>query len=184
MGQKFASYDVSGKIVGFYDSIDSPAPADAAIVAITDAQWLECISTAGYTIRDGSVVAPSEPTKDERLAQARENRLAILAQACASAIVGGFKSTALGSEHGYPSALIDQVNIGTVASCETGGQLWCSYAGTWCFKLHTQAQAQAVVAAFTTWLNKCQEQLVMLTNRVGDAVTVSAMEAINWFDPV
>jgi len=183
MGQKFASYDASGKIIGFYDSIDSPAPADAAIVAITDTQWLECISASGYTVKNGTVVAPDAPTQDELLAQARENRLAALAQACAVAIVGGFNSTALGEAHGYPSALIDQVNLGTVASCETGGQLWCSYAGAWCFKPHTQAQAQAVVAAFTAWLNKCQEQLAMLSNQVGDAATVPAVDAINWFEP-
>ena len=183
MGQKFASYDASGKIIGFYDSVDSPAPAGAAIVAITEAQWLECISTHGYTVRDGIVVAPNEPTYDELLAQAREIRLATLADACGKAIVSGFNSTALGEAYGYPSTLTDQVNLGTVASCAAGGQLWCSYAGSWCFKVHTQAQAQAVLATFTSWLNKCQEQLVALGNRVSDATTVSAVEAVNWFVP-
>ena len=37
MGQKQAAYDDSGIVVAFYDSVDSPAPEGAKVVAISDA---------------------------------------------------------------------------------------------------------------------------------------------------
>ncbi|RKP50501.1 hypothetical protein D7S89_05190 [Trinickia fusca] len=61
--------------------------------------------------------------------------------------------------------------------------LWCESAGTWSFKQHTQAQAQAVVASFVTWLNKCQSQLVTLTYQVNSATTIPAAQAIAWVNP-
>ncbi|KVN27023.1 phage tail protein [Burkholderia pyrrocinia] len=39
MGQKQAAYDAKGNIVAFYDTVDSPAPASANVVDITDDEW-------------------------------------------------------------------------------------------------------------------------------------------------
>lgn len=62
MGQKFATYIADGQITGFYDSIDSPPPADAVTIQLTDAQWQACIATPGYTVVNGALVAPAPPT--------------------------------------------------------------------------------------------------------------------------
>lgn len=65
MGQKHAAYDEAGKIVGFYDSVDSPVPDGVEAIEITDAEWLECLSTAGYSVADGHLLPPQPPTEDE-----------------------------------------------------------------------------------------------------------------------
>lgn len=39
MGQKYAVFDVSGKLDGFYDSSDSPLPEGVAGVEISGADW-------------------------------------------------------------------------------------------------------------------------------------------------
>lgn len=39
MGQKQAGYDAQRNVIGFYDDIDSPAPAGVPVVDITDPQW-------------------------------------------------------------------------------------------------------------------------------------------------
>ncbi len=58
MGQKQASYDSTGKIVAFYDTVDSPAPTGATVLDITEAQWQTCISQQGWTVAHGALVAP------------------------------------------------------------------------------------------------------------------------------
>jgi nitrogen fixation protein len=62
MGQKYAAYNTSGAITGFYDSEDSPAPTGITMLAITDAQWQACIATPGYTVADDALTPPLPPT--------------------------------------------------------------------------------------------------------------------------
>lgn len=70
MGQKIAAYDAQGNIVAFYDSEDSPVPAGVTnTLAITDAQWQACMSTPGYTVKNGVLVAPIPPTAAQVAAQ-------------------------------------------------------------------------------------------------------------------
>lgn len=71
MGQKFAAHDAQGKITAFYDSIDSPPPAEVVTVKITDAQWQAAISTPGYTVVAGELTPPPAPTAAQLLAQAQ-----------------------------------------------------------------------------------------------------------------
>ncbi|WP_157652783.1 hypothetical protein [Burkholderia ubonensis] len=59
MGQKFAAYDTEGNIVAFYDSEDSPLPDGADAIKISDAEWMSCISTPGYMVKNGLLVAPT-----------------------------------------------------------------------------------------------------------------------------
>jgi hypothetical protein len=68
MGQKLASYDANGDIIAYYDTVDSPAPASATTIEITDAQWMTCLSTPGYTVVSGELVAPIPPTQAVQLA--------------------------------------------------------------------------------------------------------------------
>ncbi|MCA8013297.1 DUF4376 domain-containing protein [Burkholderia vietnamiensis] len=185
MGQKFAAFDTQGNITAFYDSIDSPTPAGASnVIAITDSQWQTCISQPGqWHVVSGALAQVPPPSAAQLLASAQTLQNATLNAACAAAITSGFSSSALGSAYNYPSTLTDQANQNTLAQCASGGMLWCATGGAWSFKQHTQAQVQAVVASFSAWLNKCQQQLVAFTSQVGAATTVSAVESIAWTNP-
>ncbi|HDR9098363.1 TPA: tail fiber assembly protein [Burkholderia vietnamiensis] len=44
MGQKQAEMDAKRNIIAFYDTVDSPAPADADVIDLSDDQWLALIN--------------------------------------------------------------------------------------------------------------------------------------------
>lgn len=111
MVQKYAAYNAQGAIIGFYDSVDSPVPAGVNAIAITDAQWYACQVTQGYTIVNGTLTAPAAPTAAQLLANAQAAQVVTLSNACATAIVSGFTSVALGVVHTYPSKPTDQQNL-------------------------------------------------------------------------
>ncbi|APD38433.1 hypothetical protein [Burkholderia pseudomallei] len=70
MGQKFAAFDAQGNISAHYDDVDSPVPAGVSnVIKISDAQWLACISTPGYMVKSGALVAPVPPTTAQIAAQ-------------------------------------------------------------------------------------------------------------------
>ena len=83
MGQKYASYNTSGIVIGYYDSVDSPPPANATVIPITDNQWQEAISSPyqPITVENGNLVIPSGPT----LAQAQSAQIALLQSAAQKA---------------------------------------------------------------------------------------------------
>jgi hypothetical protein len=126
---------------------------------------------------------PDPQAGARQLAAAQDAQIATLKAACASAIMSGFSSNALGASYDYPSTLTDQVNQNTIAQCGAGGLLWCATGGAWALERHTPAQAQAVVASFAVWLNKCQQQLATLSDQINAASSVDAVAAITWTDP-
>lgn len=126
---------------------------------------------------------PDPQASARQLAAAQDSQNATLRSACAAAIMSGFSSNALGEVHGYPSALTDQINQNAIAQCASGGLLWCATGATWALVPHTQAQAQAVIASFAVWLNKCQQQLATLSDQINAASSVDAVAAITWTDP-
>jgi len=70
MGQKLASYDDLGNIIAFYDSEDSPAPASASTINISDEEWQTCLSEQGcWTVKNETLVytAPAGPTQDQTI---------------------------------------------------------------------------------------------------------------------
>ena len=79
MGQKFASYDTTGKVIGFYDSVDSPVPSGVATIPITDTEWQAALSSPyqPVTVVNGVLTIPSGPT----LAQAKTSQIALLQSA-------------------------------------------------------------------------------------------------------
>jgi len=111
MGQKSAAYNAQGAITAYYDSVDSPVPAGVNAIDITEAQWQTCISTQGYTVENGVLVAPVPPNEAELLAAAQAAQSAVLSAACAAAIVAGFQSSALGTPYTYPAKTTDQQNL-------------------------------------------------------------------------
>ena len=83
MGQKYASYNSSGAVIAYYDSLDSPPPATATVIAITDSQWQAAIASPyPVTVASGALVIPTGPT----LAQAQAAQSALIKQGFANAV--------------------------------------------------------------------------------------------------
>ncbi len=57
---KYAAYDETGTIIGFYDSKDSPVPAGVKAIKITHAEWEQTIhGEQGWTVMNGKLTPPS-----------------------------------------------------------------------------------------------------------------------------
>ena len=189
MSQKFAAYDASGAITGFYDSDASPVPQGVQAIAITDAEWMAALMTPGYTVASGALTPPPAPTSAQLLAAAQTAQIATLTSACQAAILGGFTSSALGAPHTYPMTIKDQVNLsGSVTASLMPGlptgwttPFWVADAsGNWSMAQHTATQIQQAGADGKAWVVTCQEKLVTLTAQVIAATTVAAVQAIVW----
>ena len=77
MGQKYASFNSSGAVIGYYDSVDSPPPSGADVIKITNSQWLAAISSPyPVAVVNGVLVIPTGPT----LAQAQTAQKALITQ--------------------------------------------------------------------------------------------------------
>ncbi len=131
-------------------------------------------------ITDNAVVISAYSPPVITLAEAQAAQTVILKTACDAAITGGFSAAALGAAYTYPSAATDQANLAQTAAAG-GGLLMCeSAAGVWALVAHSQAQAQAVLAAFIAWRDKQRQQLAALLAEVTAATTTAAVTAIVW----
>jgi len=90
MSKKYAAFNAQGAIVAFYDSNDSPVPSSATVIEITDAEWQSCLSTSGYAVVDGALVAPTPLTAAQIEAQQTAQALAASVQ---SALAAGLTVT-------------------------------------------------------------------------------------------
>ncbi len=185
MGQKYAAYTPStGAIIGFYDSVDSPPPATASVLAITTAQWQTCLVTAGYTVTGGVLTAPSSAAL---LAQAQSAAVARLTAACAATITAGYPSSALGAVYGYPMGQTDQDNLiaATTASLNAATvwttPFWCADSGgNWAMRPHTASQIQTVQRDSRAWVVSNQTRLAARVAAVNAAATVAGAGAVVW----
>ncbi|MCA2408408.1 hypothetical protein [Rhizobium leguminosarum] len=125
----------------------------------------------------------------DELAALKASRIAVLTAACAAAIVGGYSSSALGSEHRYPSKQTDQINMmGSVTDSLLPGQapdwrtpFWCAdESGAWAFRHHTATQIQAAGADGKEHILQCQTKLMQLSVQVMAAASAEAVAAIGW----
>lgn len=190
MGQKYVAYDAQGKIAAFYDSIDSPVPASIVnIIEITDEQWQTCLTTPGYTIVGGNLVAPTPLTEALLLEQAQTAQVAVISVACLSAITAGFASSALGAPYLYPAKSTDQQNLASsvLASLMPGlnsawvTPFWCADAsGAWQFRNHTAVQIQQVGQDGKAAILAAMEKNQTLAMQVQEATTVAAVQAVVW----
>lgn len=148
MSQKFAAYDAKGTITGFYDDVDSPAHASATVIEITDAEWLTCLSTPGYTVQNGVLVAPVPPTAAEQLASTQaELCLSIDSSADAAYIAIGGPSPGRLAE--YQQANTDATAFKTAGYAGTVPetvQCWATAAN-----LTPQAACDSILATAAAW---------------------------------
>lgn len=187
MGQKYAAYNNIGEIVALgYDSELSPVPNPLptntlGVIEITQEQWAACLTTPGWTVANGELIAPVPPTADVLLLRAQSVQSRILSSACAAQIISGFTSSALGSVNIYASTEVDQRNITQSAQCSKGGLLSCAdAAGVWSRQPHTQAQAQQVLEDFVAERDTARLNLAGLEEQIEAATTVEEVQAVVW----
>lgn len=68
MGQKYASPDAEGRIVAFYDSVDSPVPEGVLSIEISDEQWVAYASVP-HKYEDGEFIEVGYPLQLDSPAQ-------------------------------------------------------------------------------------------------------------------
>jgi hypothetical protein len=123
------------------------------------------------------------------LATAQAIQSTYLNSACASAIVSGFTSSALGTAYTYPSNITDQQNLAAsvLASLLPGvgagwtTPFWCANSsGTWAWTSHTAAQIQQVGTDGKAAVLACQSQNATLQTQVAAATNVDAVAQVAW----
>ncbi|WP_413722704.1 hypothetical protein ACL2XG_05265 [Sodalis sp. RH24] len=179
MTNKYGVFDANGVPTAFYSDDVNIIPSGA--IALTDEQWKDLCENQGSRVWDSetSVVTDSVIS----ISESQANQIAMLTTACATAIISGYLSSAMGKEYVYGSQLTDQANLVQTAYSASGGDLWCKNGDdAWEFITHTQEQAQAVLAGFVTFRNKQQQQLVTLTALVKSANSPDDVKNIVWVD--
>ncbi|QEL57038.1 DUF4376 domain-containing protein [Chromobacterium paludis] len=188
MGQKIAAFNENGEITAFYDSIDSPPKDGEKVISITDEQWQTCLSQPGWTVVDGTLLAPVPPSEAEQLRLAQRIQCQRLQAACESAITASFPSMALGPQPCvYGSRLTDQNNLLSALSAARGQPvnwttpLWCADGkGDWAFLPHTAEQVMRVNQDWVAFRTKQQQKYASLMAQMLAAPTAQAVQAITW----
>lgn len=153
------------------------------ISALEGCQQVEC------DIDDQLYLDAEGQWRTSGIAEARDLQLAVLSSACAATITGGFRSSALGAAHSYPSGITDQINLmGSVTDSLVPGlpdawqtPFWVMDGdGVWSWKMHSAAQIQQAGRDGKTHVVRCQTLLAELTVAVQNAQTEDEVAAIVW----
>lgn len=130
------------------------------------------------------------PQTDEATLGAAKARKAIeLDAACASAILAGFTSTALGEAYHYPASYTDQMNLTASVTASLLPELaddwttpfWCADAsGVWALREHTAAQVQTVGQVGKAAIVAHQQTKQTLSATLAAATTLGEVAAIVW----
>jgi hypothetical protein len=113
VGQKFAAYDTQGNITAYFDSVDSPVPVGVTnFIEITESQWQSCIDTPGWTVVNGALVAPAQPSEAQLAAQA-------LIQSAQSMLSRGLSVASAGTPNLNGTYAVDQLSQMDIIAIET-----------------------------------------------------------------
>jgi hypothetical protein len=185
MGQKFAAYDSTGAIVAFYDSVDSPASQGVTAIAITDSQWQTCISTPGYTVSNGELVAPAAPTPAQLLSVAQASQAALIDSAYYSVIQQNVSfKTAAGVTKTFQAdadsqTIVMQATQGyQIAGATPAGFYWKSADNT--LVSFTLADLQGLYTAILSQGWAAFQKRTTLKQQIAGATTVAAVQTIVW----
>ncbi len=177
MGQKLAAYNAAGAIVAFYDTEDSPAPVGANTIAITDAQWMECLTTSGYTVSGGALVAPVALTAAQQLA-AIQPQLCAQIDATADQVYIAIGGPSPGRLAEYQQAKADALAYqaaGYSGTVPATIQCWATASN-----ITAQAAAQSVLTTATQWegaLTAIRSARLLGKSAVTAAVTTIAAQS-------
>lgn len=160
---------------------DCKIPADA--VEVSDETYYRSMNeTDGVWKRDPETgYVAKHPFPLPSLESIKATKSSEINAACASAIVGGFASSALGAPHIYDSALEDQLNL--IGAVSLGADLpyrCADAAGIKAFRLHTAAQLKQVAADGALVKLAALEKAAMLKAQVQAAADAATVEAVAW----
>lgn len=170
-------------LIDSYNKVLELAPQKFDVVG--DGTWVQTESAPAI----GDIYDQKTKAFGPDIAVLKASALASLRASCAAAIVGGYKSSALGAEHTYPSTSTDQTNmIGSVTASLLPGlasdwttPFWCmDVDGNWAFCDHTAVQIQAAGEAGKAWVVECQEKLRDLSTSVLAASSAIDVQSISW----
>lgn len=199
----------SGEIIGwlsaedilnesFYMLCECDAPptslthyVDLTGAAPTLAEYTVLERTARAALAPGWVwQMPERIAVDQRTLDAvRTAKVAEMSEACAGAILAGFKSSALGSQYEYPAKPTDQTNLAgsIIASLiagpgDWGTPFWCAdAAGDWAFRMHTATQIQQVGRDGKAAILAAMTKNEILRARI-ETATIAELDAMWWED--
>ena len=185
MGQKTASYNSAGLVIAYYDSIDSPPPATATVIEITDSQWQSAISCQyPVSVVNGSLVIPTEPT----LAHAQATQVALLRGGYANANTADISfTTAAGVTDTYQcdpkslQAIQTYLSGFQAAGAVPSGFYWRSATNQ--NNAFTYADLEKLSQAIAARGFANYNQLQTLIAKVKAAKKVSAVQAVVWVNP-
>lgn len=160
--------------------------ADISQLFHADLAWRSCPAgtRVGDLFQGGLFSSPIVP-----LASLKNAKAAELDAACASAIIGGFGSSALGSLHTYPSKQHDQANlvasvVDAMDNASTPGWVtpfWCAdTSGAWGWRNHSADQIRQVGRDGKTAILAAQSRNATLQAAVQGATSAEAVSAIRW----
>jgi hypothetical protein len=147
-----------------------PVPVGGSIITLADDAAIPNWQTQKYDQATQSFI--------DSLSLVKSTKNASLSGSCASAITGGFSSSATGTLYTYASDLTQQQNL--MQCTVAGGDLACEAGGVWSLVTHTAAQAQAALADFITARDGARTKLYSLQAQVNACTTVAQVNAINW----
>ncbi|VVE55260.1 hypothetical protein PCO31111_05027 [Pandoraea communis] len=169
----------------FYDTdIVSVVAPDDAVITTPEAR-ADMIAALGRgcaisVSADGALV-----TVDPPISELKSALIAQLYASCQRAIYAGFSSAALGADHFYPTADLDQRNLqsavlaGQGQTGEWSTPLWCQSGNAWTFGAHSAAQLTQVNADWVAHRVSAQQRYVDLVAEV-NAATEDQLSTITW----
>jgi len=115
----------------------------------------------------------------------KENKINEINSACKKDIIGGFLSSALGSEYIYQSEPVDQINLMGVVIAGNDSIFKCGEKNsegniTWSYKKHTIDQLKQVLSDGKKHKLALLEKANDLKNKVRNAKTVDEVKNIKW----
>lgn len=181
---------INGKILGWYDDkIHKTTPTPN--VEVSDEVWQEAINknANAYDEATKTFVIKDFRTLDEL----KTSKLSSINTLCEAAIVGGFTSSALGSEHVYQSDRDDQINLMGLVTAGADDLLKCGVVTTvieedgteietitWEWKQHTAAQLKAVFDDGALFKKQQLIKANTLKAQVAAATTAEELDGIVW----
>ncbi|CAJ0737655.1 hypothetical protein R16034_00801 [Ralstonia edaphis] len=120
------------------------------------------------------------------LAQAQAVQIDKINAACATDLIGGFTSSALGSARNYGSNDNDQRNLLNAALASQGQasswvtQLWCANGAVWSLADHTAAQVQQVNTDWLAFRLSRQRKCADLREKISAATDPQVALSIAW----
>ena len=186
MAKYYVAYDkISGVVTDRYDSDIQLPPSGKTVLEVPDQATMLQTLVSGWTVRNGSLVAPPEPTVVQLLAQAQAAQISAFAQAYQSAIRQPISYTSKGgvtktyqadpqSVSNLQNAILGMQAAGVAPS----GFYWVSSDNTQV--PFTFADLQDLSAALLAQGWAAFQHLQNLKAEVMAATSVSAVQTIVW----